>query len=160
MPPKRSTVHHNHRYPRTLLPYTQQYAECCLVSKLAMGSLVNISECKLAIIVIKKPEYLVVLYLRVPYYNYIIVRHPRNPVQITKVLNSAPGVLNPGNKIPRRVWDQDEIAILGRALGHFLFSLIGLKRILFTNYFSKALKAPPSSWELLSGFVFGGLGFR
>ena len=68
-----------------------------------MGSLVNISECKLAIIVIKKPEYLVVLYLRVPYYNYIIVRHPRNPVQITKVLNSAPGVLNPGNKIPRRV---------------------------------------------------------
>ena len=34
---------------------------------------------------------------------------------------------------------------LGRALGHFLFSLIGLKRILFTNYFSKALKAPPSS---------------
>ena len=32
---------------------------------------------------------------------------------------------------------------LGRALGHFIFSLIGLKRILFTNTFSKALKAPP-----------------
>ena len=28
---------------------------------------------------------------------------------------------------------------LGRALGHFTFSLIGLKRILFTN-----IKAPPS----------------
>ena len=32
--------------------------------------------------------------------------------------------------------------ILGRALRHFIISLIGLKRILFTN-FSKALKAPP-----------------
>ena len=31
---------------------------------------------------------------------------------------------------------------LGRALGHFIFSLIELKRILFT-IFSKALKAPP-----------------
>ena len=27
--------------------------------------------------------------------------------------------------------------ILGRALGHFVFSLIGLKRILFTNIFQK-----------------------
>ena len=26
---------------------------------------------------------------------------------------------------------------LGRALGHFVFSLIGLKRILFTNIFQK-----------------------
>ena len=26
---------------------------------------------------------------------------------------------------------------LGRALGHFIFSLIGLKRILFTNIFQK-----------------------
>ena len=33
---------------------------------------------------------------------------------------------------------------LGRALGHSIFSLIGLKRILFTIIFSKALKAPPS----------------
>ena len=32
---------------------------------------------------------------------------------------------------------------LGRALGHFIFSLIGLKRILFTSIFPKALKAPP-----------------
>ena len=29
---------------------------------------------------------------------------------------------------------------LGRALGHFIFSLIGLKRILFTNIFQKPLK--------------------
>ena len=35
-----------------------------------------------------------------------------------------------------RVW-----VLLGRALGHFIFSLIRLKRILFTN---QALKAPPS----------------
>ena len=28
-------------------------------------------------------------------------------------------------------------ALLGRALGHFRFSLIGLKRILFTNIFQK-----------------------
>ena len=27
--------------------------------------------------------------------------------------------------------------LLGRALGHFIFSLIGLKRILFTNIFQK-----------------------
>ena len=27
--------------------------------------------------------------------------------------------------------------ILGRAFGHFIFSLIGLKRILFTNIFQK-----------------------
>ena len=30
---------------------------------------------------------------------------------------------------------------LGRALGHFIFSLIGLKRILFTNIF-KSFKSP------------------
>ena len=29
---------------------------------------------------------------------------------------------------------------LGRALGHFIFSLIGLKRILFTNIFQRLLK--------------------
>ena len=29
---------------------------------------------------------------------------------------------------------------LGRALGHFIFSLIGLKRILFTNIFQKLEK--------------------
>ena len=28
-------------------------------------------------------------------------------------------------------------AFLGRALGHFIFSFIGLKRILFTNIFQK-----------------------
>ena len=28
-------------------------------------------------------------------------------------------------------------------MGHYVFSLIGLKRILFTNIFSNALKAPP-----------------
>ena len=28
-------------------------------------------------------------------------------------------------------------AVLGRALGHFMFSLIGLKRVLFTNIFQK-----------------------
>ena len=36
-----------------------------------------------------------------------------------------------------------EIAIPGRALGHFIFSLIGLKRILFINIF-QSFKAPPS----------------
>ena len=35
-------------------------------------------------------------------------------------------------------------ATLGRALGHFTFFLIGLKRILFNcQYFSKASRAPP-----------------
>ena len=29
---------------------------------------------------------------------------------------------------------------LGRRLGYFIFSLIGLKRTLFTKYFSEALK--------------------
>ena len=29
------------------------------------------------------------------------------------------------------------LGLLGRALGHFIFSLIGLKRILFTNIFQK-----------------------
>ena len=29
---------------------------------------------------------------------------------------------------------------LGRALGHFIFSFIGLKRILFTNIFQKLQK--------------------
>ena len=37
---------------------------------------------------------------------------------------------------------------LGRALGHFIFSFIGLKRILFTNICSKALKAPPRQYTL------------
>ena len=36
------------------------------------------------------------------------------------------------------------IYFLGRALGQFMFALIGLKRILFTNIVSEALKAPPS----------------
>ena len=36
---------------------------------------------------------------------------------------------------------------LGRALGRFAFSLVGLKRILFTNIFSTALKAPPRKGE-------------
>ena len=52
--------------------------------------------------------------------------------------------------------------LLGRALGHFKFSLIGLKRIFFTNiqtspgiaecerqkYVSKALEAPPRTLSL------------
>ena len=38
---------------------------------------------------------------------------------------------------------EKHVELLGSALGHFIFSLIGLKRILFTNYFPKALKAPP-----------------
>ena len=38
---------------------------------------------------------------------------------------------------------------LGRALGHFIFSLIGLKRILVTNIF-KAFKAPPRTDNLLN----------
>ena len=29
------------------------------------------------------------------------------------------------------------MVLLGMALGHFMFSLIGLKRILFTNIFQK-----------------------
>ena len=37
-----------------------------------------------------------------------------------------------------------KIYTLGRALGHFIFSLIGRKRILFTNIF-KSFKAPPST---------------
>ena len=32
---------------------------------------------------------------------------------------------------------KDNNSLLGRALGHFTFSLIGLKRILFTNMFQK-----------------------
>ena len=43
---------------------------------------------------------------------------------------------------------------LGRALGHFRFSLIGLKRILFTNVF---LKAPPSK---ASGLIRGPIDYR
>ena len=47
-------------------------------------------------------------------------------------------------------------------MGHFIFSLIGLKRILFT-IFSKGLKAPPrlagfEGWG--SGFGFGAQGCR
>ena len=40
---------------------------------------------------------------------------------------------------------------LGRALGHFILALIGLKRILFANIFSKAFKAPPSHKGLTRG---------
>ena len=36
----------------------------------------------------------------------------------------------------------------GRALGHFIFSLIGLTRILFTNIF-KSFKSPPSNLVLV-----------
>ena len=38
-------------------------------------------------------------------------------------------------------------------MGHFIFSLIGLKRILCTNIFEKALKTPPSL--RFSSTVFG-----
>ena len=37
-------------------------------------------------------------------------------------------------KLTRRIFESN---ILGRALGHFIFSLIGLKRILFINIFQK-----------------------
>ena len=40
---------------------------------------------------------------------------------------------------------------LGRALGHFIFSPFGPKRILFIDIFFKALQAPPSQ-----GFREGG----
>ena len=35
-------------------------------------------------------------------------------------------------------------------MGHFLFSLIGLKRILFTNIFFQSLKDPPSLQSAIS----------
>ena len=35
------------------------------------------------------------------------------------------------------------VDLLGRPLGHCIFSLIGLKRILFTNIFSEALRGQP-----------------
>ena len=76
------------------------------------------------------------------------------------------GVLTKTNDPPGKPKEQKQKTLqLGRALGHFIFSLIGLKRILFANifqngtfyifpywaqedliylYFSKALKAPPS----------------
>ena len=55
---------------------------------------------------------------------------------------------------PRKVLESQSLEVyiwgakLGRALGHFIFSLIGLKRILFTSIFSIASKDPPSK----SGF--------
>ena len=36
---------------------------------------------------------------------------------------------------------------LGRPLGHYIFSLIGLMRILFTNIFSEALRGQPSRYQ-------------
>ena len=35
------------------------------------------------------------------------------------------------------VWPLEQTGLLGRPLGHFIFSLIGLKRILFTNIFQR-----------------------
>ena len=37
------------------------------------------------------------------------------------------------------------IYTLGRALGHFIFSLIGLTRILFSDIFQSSLTAPPGT---------------
>ena len=46
-----------------------------------------------------------------------------------------------GSWAPGEGWRLELVRILlGRALGHFIFSLIGLKRILFTNFFQKLLK--------------------
>ena len=55
---------------------------------------------------------------------------------------------------PAGFWLPGFTGTIPRDLGHFIFSLIGLKRILHTAFF-KALKAPPRSGRVL---VFGILG--
>ena len=60
---------------------------------------------------------------------------------------------------------------LGRALGHFTFALIGLKRILFTNIFRRLLKrhlvtvigccsSPEQTRRLFATLGLGFIGFR
>ena len=57
----------------------------------------------------------------------------------------GPELFSRGGGLPEfKVRRSDRDTLLGRALGHFIFSLIGLKRILFTIIFAKALNAPPS----------------
>ena len=54
-------------------------------------------------------------------------------------------IIGPGfrNQVPTLWWWDEDLpsrsphSKLGRALGHFMFSLIGLKRIFFTNIFQK-----------------------
>ena len=52
----------------------------------------------------------------------MVSRHVPGPSQVTVKATSA-------------LWGLGVRVQLGRALGHFIFSLIGLKRILFTTIF-------------------------
>ena len=58
---------------------------------------------------------------------------------------------------------REAVPFLGGTLGHFIFSLIGLKRILFTDIFQKLSKPPSFAraiFLLRSDLGIGGFWFR